>query len=123
MSAMPVYRGYSSQYGAGLGNVLGGIFRAAVPILSPLLKSAGKQLLRTGARVGGNLMDRGVNYLDSRLDRLPGGDTEVHTPPPRRRKQRRPQRRPRSGAVVKRVASRSGNAVRKKKRTKRDILG
>jgi len=43
-----VYRGYSSQYGAGLGNMLAGLFRAAVPIFAPHVKSIGKQLLQTG---------------------------------------------------------------------------
>lgn len=34
--------------GQGLGNILGGVLRSAVP----LLKSAGKSLLKTGARTG-----------------------------------------------------------------------
>lgn len=45
-----VYRGYSSQYGAGLGNMLAGLFRAAVPIFAPHVKSIGKQLLQTGVK-------------------------------------------------------------------------
>ena len=46
--AIPVYKGYASQYGHGLGNVLGGIVRSALPIVSNIAKSAGKELLRSG---------------------------------------------------------------------------
>ena len=46
--AMPVYQGYSSQYGRGLGNVLGGLVRAAMPIVTKLAKTAGAKLLNTG---------------------------------------------------------------------------
>ena len=52
--AIPVYRGYSSQYGYGLGNVLGGILRAAIPIVGKIAKKA-----------GGQLLDTGLNYLQS----------------------------------------------------------
>jgi hypothetical protein len=46
--AMPVYRGYASQYGHGLGNVLGGLVRSALPIAGKIAKSAGSKLLETG---------------------------------------------------------------------------
>lgn len=46
--SIPVYRGYASQYGHGLGNVLGGLFRSAMPFVGNIAKSAGKQLLETG---------------------------------------------------------------------------
>ena len=36
--ALPVYQGYRSQYGHGLGNVLGGVMRAAIPFVSKLAK-------------------------------------------------------------------------------------
>jgi hypothetical protein len=45
---MPVYRGYASQYGHGLGNVLGGLVRSAMPFVVKIAKSAGTQLLETG---------------------------------------------------------------------------
>jgi hypothetical protein len=47
---VPVYRGYSSQYGHGLGNVLGGIVRTAIPIVGSMLKSAGKEILMSGVK-------------------------------------------------------------------------
>ena len=48
MSGVPVYQGYPSQYGHGLGNVLGGIVRAALPIVKTVAKKAGSQLLESG---------------------------------------------------------------------------
>ena len=47
-NGMPVYTGYASQYGHGLGNVLGGLFRAAIPFIKPIAKSAGRKLIRAG---------------------------------------------------------------------------
>ena len=47
---VPVYQGYSSQYGYGLGNVLGGIIRAAVPMITPIAKDVGRKLLKAGMR-------------------------------------------------------------------------
>ena len=49
---MSYYKGYRSQRGYGLGNVLGGILRAAIPIVGRTLKgaakSAGRSLLSSG---------------------------------------------------------------------------
>lgn len=49
-NGLPVYRGYASQYGHGLGNVLGGIIRSAIPFMAPVVKSAGRSLLLAGAK-------------------------------------------------------------------------
>ena len=53
---MNVYQGYASQYGHGLGNVLGGVARAALPIVRNIAKKAGAQLL-----------DTGINYIQSQF--------------------------------------------------------
>jgi len=49
---MSYYTGYASQRGRGLGNILGGIFRAAVPWFGKSLKNAasaaGKSILKDG---------------------------------------------------------------------------
>lgn len=57
MSDFPVYQGYASQYGRGLGNVLGGIVRAALPIVKTVAKKAGSHLLESGI----NYIQRKVN--------------------------------------------------------------
>ena len=53
---MNVYQGYASQYGHGLGNVLGGVARAALPIVKNIAKKAGAQLL-----------DSGINFIQSKI--------------------------------------------------------
>ena len=58
--AIPVFRGYQSQYGRGLGNVLSGLLRAAVPIVAPAIKNIGRSLLSAGA-------NRLQNEVESRL--------------------------------------------------------
>ena len=47
--SMAVFRGYRSQYGAGLGNVLSGLLRQAVPLVAPAVKNIGKTLISAGA--------------------------------------------------------------------------
>lgn len=54
--ALPVYRGYASQYGYGLGNVLGGLVRSALPMIGNIAKSAGAKLLKTGLDAAGNAL-------------------------------------------------------------------
>lgn len=56
MSGIPVYQGYASQYGHGLGNVLGGVARAALPIVKSIAKKAGAQLL-----------DQGINFVQDKI--------------------------------------------------------
>ena len=50
-SGLPVFRGELRQEGWGLGGLLGGLFRQAVPILKPLAKKLVKTAVRTGGRV------------------------------------------------------------------------
>jgi len=56
--ALPVYQGYASQYGHGLGNVLGGLVRSALPFVGKFAKSAGAKLLETGLDVVGNALKK-----------------------------------------------------------------
>jgi hypothetical protein len=56
--ALPVYQGYASQYGHGLGNVLGGLVRSALPMVTKFAKSTGTKLLETGLNAVGNAIKR-----------------------------------------------------------------
>ena len=100
---LPVFRGYSSQYGSGLGNILGGIMRRAIPIVAPMMK-----------RLGRNLVKAGANKLIGVIDDVPfpGGRRRRRTAPPSRGRAPQHKRRP---------ATRRAPVGRSKRR-KRDIL-
>ncbi len=69
---LQVFRGTPYQRGHGLGGILAGLFRAAVPVLKrtaiPFLKNtavkAGKRLLKTGVEIAGDAL-RGENVKQS----------------------------------------------------------
>ena len=102
VGGLPVFRGYNSQYGSGLGNVLGGIMRMAVPFIAPVVKRLGKTLVRAGA-----------GRLERVIDDLGGSAAEPATP--RRRAVRRPVKRGRSAPT-------GSFRRRTKPRRTRDIL-
>lgn len=54
---IPVFRGATRQRGYGLGGVFTRIFRSFAPTLKTVAKSAGKQLLKTGANFASDLID------------------------------------------------------------------
>ena len=59
---MTYYQGCASQRGRGLGNIMGGLFRAAVPWIGSTLKKAAKA-------AGTSLMSSGLNALDNKRAR------------------------------------------------------
>lgn len=75
--SLPAYGGARFQIGSGLGNIFGGLWRAAVPLLKRGAKTAGKKALRTGIKVAGDVLKgrklstsikkRGAEALDSFL--------------------------------------------------------
>ena len=54
--SFPVFEGVIHQRGYGLGNFLSGIFRGAIPIFKRIGKSVGKELLKGGAEVAGDVL-------------------------------------------------------------------
>ncbi len=48
---IPVFEGTNLQRGYGLGGILGGLLRSAVPLLKQGVKSLGKQALKTGMNI------------------------------------------------------------------------
>ena len=103
--AFPVYRGYSSQYGAGLGNVLGGmvrmaiprLFKAAVPMLTPMVKRGAHSLVERGIDALSNHFTNGTSQ--QRRSRAPAPRTARRKKPLKRsnafRKSSLPRRKPR----------------------------
>jgi len=49
-SGIPIYQPYS-QYGAGLGNIIGSLFRRAIPLLRKGASVLGRQALSTGGEI------------------------------------------------------------------------
>ena len=70
--SIPVYQGYASQYGHGLGNVLGGLVRSALPIVGKIAKAAGTQLLETG-----------VNYISNEIKKRKAAPAPASVSPKR----------------------------------------
>ena len=64
----PVFRGSRMQRGYGVGSVLSGMFRAAVPFLRKGAQALGKQALRTGLDVGRDVLS-GRKLKDSARQR------------------------------------------------------
>ena len=61
---MPVYSGSPYQRGHGLGSILGGLLRGAMPLLSSVGKSIGRQMIRSGLDVASDVVSGG-NVRDS----------------------------------------------------------
>ena len=63
------FRGARIQRGYGLGNILGGLFRSALPILKKGAKALGKQALQTGVEIASDALS-GQNVKTSANQRL-----------------------------------------------------
>lgn len=53
----PVFRGSRMQRGYGLGSILSGMFRTAIPFLKSGAKALGKQALKTGVSIGQDVLN------------------------------------------------------------------
>jgi hypothetical protein len=119
MSNFNVYQGYRSQYGAGLGNVIGGFFRSGI------IPSSGKHQLFKMAfphiqRIGNRLLNAGISAVGKKLL---GPEPPPHVLFRKARFGNKSVRRPSKNPVVKRNGKRKHSAkpsVHLKKR--RDAL-
>ena len=68
-SGLPIFVGGRGQRGHGLGSILSGFFRSAVPFLKRGLKFLGKQALRTGAEIATDVAD-GKDFAESTRQRV-----------------------------------------------------
>jgi len=64
--ALPVFIGSQHQYGAGLGDILRGIFRRVAPVVGPILKST----LGTFFGEAGSSLNQGKTFKESFTDAL-----------------------------------------------------
>ena len=63
-SGLPVFQGSRGQRGHGLGSMLSGLFRSAIPMLKRGLATFGKHALKTGLEIAGDVAD-GSSFKDS----------------------------------------------------------
>jgi len=63
-----IYRSYPVQGGSGLGSVLGGLFRTAIPAIRSVVKAVVPHLFRTGVKVVGDIAN-GQSFGSSIKDR------------------------------------------------------
>lgn len=71
-NGMPVFAGTPHQRGHGLGSMLAGLFRTAVPMLKRGLSVFGRQALKTGLQVANDVAD-GQGWKDSARKHVPAG--------------------------------------------------
>ena len=128
---MPVFVGTRGQRGHGLGSMLAGLFRRAVPMLKRGLSIFGKQALKTGLNVANDVVD-GQNWKESARNRVPVGlrdgiktfvgsvdDTDQTGSGTRRpRGAKRKRASVKSGIAKKRKTSGKRKKNKKKKKTK-----
>ena len=68
-SGLSVFQGSRGQRGHGLGSMLSGLFRSAVPMLKRGLATFGKHALKTGLEIAGDVSE-GKSFRDSARDRI-----------------------------------------------------
>ena len=68
-SGLPVFQGSRGQRGHGLGSMLSGLFRSAVPMLKRGLATFGKHALKTGLEIADDVVS-GKSFKDSARDRI-----------------------------------------------------
>ena len=122
-SGLPVFVGARMQRGHGIGSVLGGLFRSAVPLIKKGVSTLGKQALRSGLEFAGDLL-QGKSAKEAAVERsreaagnlLEKATTFVNpsVPPPGT-----PQR-----GIKRRAPSKSGSLKKSKRRARsqRDIF-
>jgi len=71
-NGLPVFGGYRGQRGHGLGSILGGLFRSAMPMIKRGLATFGKHALKTGLEIANDVV-AGENVKDSAKRRVSEG--------------------------------------------------
>jgi len=71
-SGLPVFVGGRSQRGHGLGSLLGGLFRNAMPMIKRGLATFGKHAIKTGLEIANDVVE-GENIKASAKRRIPHG--------------------------------------------------
>ena len=115
---LPVFSGPALQRGHGLGGLLGGVMRMAVPLLKKGAKYVGRQALKTGAGLAEDVL-AGKNIKSSAKRRLTqmGNETLQHIG--RQVKRKPPSKRSLQSKAIKRKSSRSNVTLSKATKVER----
>ena len=68
-NGLPVFSGPRNQRGYGLGGILGGLFRSAMPLLKKGVSSLGREALSTGVSIAKDALE-GINIKTAAKTRL-----------------------------------------------------
>src|SRR3954471_9715196 len=68
-NGLPVFQGSRGQRGHGLGSMLSGFFRSAMPMIKRGLTTFGKHALKTGLEIAGDVSE-GKSFKDSARERI-----------------------------------------------------
>ena len=119
---VPVYHGMAGQRGHGLGSILSGLFRSAMPMIKRGLSFFGKHALKTGMEVANDVVG-GESFSDSARRRVPDGinrlASKVGFTCQSGSGKRRRARRGRSVSTVRRKKSKRSKSVKSKKTKKK----
>lgn len=74
--SLPVFHGSTRQQGYGLGNIFAKVFSSLKPMLSNVAKSAGKQLIHSGAQLATDMID-GDSFSNSARKNLSSGGRQL----------------------------------------------
>lgn len=78
-SGLPVFAGSRGQRGHGLGSMLSGLFRSAMPMIKRGLATFGKHALKTGLEIANDVV-AGDTLRDSASRRVPEGIKRFASP-------------------------------------------
>jgi hypothetical protein len=118
-SGMPVFQGSRGQRGHGLGSVLGGLFRSGLP----LLKRAGKQVLKSASNIISD-MAAGKKFSDVALGHIAQGISSfAHDETGSNQDGGGRTRRIKRHATKRKRKSKPKNSSKKRKRARGDIFG
>ena len=74
--SIPVFRGLTRQRGYGIGGIFSKMFQRIAPVLKNVARSAGKQLVKTGANIITDVID-GNNLKKSAISNLSHGGQQL----------------------------------------------
>lgn len=120
---LPVFSGSRRQKGHGLGSILGGLFRSALPMLKRGLASFGRHALKTGLDIANDVVE-GDGFKTSARRRIPEGIKRFATAQniiPQRGRGRRKRKLARVDfSVAKSATSKKKRVKRRKTRSHRE---